>query len=279
MKSVIPIFTLLSFVAFTNLFGQSSNTLLGKFNVEKDILFGHFDCKTDVDDLHTIAAFATLLSKSEFSDVNFHAVAGAYGTQKGLYVPPNDLFQLAFGHKWSDAHENFDQALKEAKMKAETVLNDGGDLWIAEAGQSDFSAALVKGIKKDLPDLDSKTRIHIVQHSNWNEKVTSPDDLQYVNDHTDYHKIPDGNAVGNGTPGFKTETAVNWQELVKDNHKVEIWNLAIKLGNQYNGKDDRYLNTAIDAGGLDFSDLSETCWIFGLQDIKDAQAYFEYVAK
>jgi len=49
---------------------------------------------------------------------------------------------------------------------------------------------------------------------------------------------------------------------------IEIWNLAISIGNKYNGKDGRYVNEAISAGGLDFSDLAEVCWILGYKTLR-----------
>ena len=76
-----------------------------------DLLLAQFDCKTDVDDLHSVAALSTLLSNSDFSRIKYHAVAGTYGTQEGLYVPPNELFQLAFGNSWTDAHKNLESAI------------------------------------------------------------------------------------------------------------------------------------------------------------------------
>ena len=236
----------------------------GRFNIEKDLLLAQFDCKTDVDDVHSAAALITVLSNSDFSKVKYHAIAGTYGTQEGLYVPPNDLFQLAFGKNWTDAHNNLESAVKKVKVIAESTLKSGGNIWIAEAGQSDFSAALVRAIQADLPNVKTSQRIHVVQHSDWNEQVTSPESLQFVKQNTNYHKIADGNVVGNGTPGFRSPECKNWKNKLKDSRLVEIWKLAIDIGNKYNGKEGRYNNAAVEAGGLDFSDFSETCWIFGL---------------
>ena len=39
------------------------------------------------------------------------------------------------------------------------------------------------------------------------------------------------------------------------------------------------INEAISAGGLDFSDHSEVCWILGLQDIKDTEEFFNLYAQ
>ncbi len=245
-----------------------------QFNVEKDLLLAQFDCKTDVDDLHSVAAFITLMSHSSFLEINYHGVAGTYGIQEGLYVPPNELFQLAFGDNWTDAHENFEAAVEKVKTIAEKTLADGGNIWIADAGQSDFSAALVKALRNSLPELKASERIHVVQHSDWNEKVTSPESLQFVKQQANYHKIPDGNAVGNGTPGFRSPGYKNWKTQLKDPHLLKIWQLAIALGNKYNGKEGRYNNQAIAKGGVDFSDVSETCWILGLENIKDTAEFF-----
>ena len=245
------------------------------FNSKNDLLLVQFDCKTDVDDLHAIAAFATLMANEQFQDINFHAVAGTYGTQGGLYVPPNELMQLAFGKNWTDANNNISGAVKKVKPMVKKILKKGGDVWIAEAGQSDFSAALIKAVLNELPTIDSKKHIHIVQHSDWNEKVTSPEALKYVKMHTDYPKIPDGNAVGNGTPGFRDPNFNQWESLIKDQHLKEIWQLAVNLGIKYNGEAGRYNNEAVKAGGLDFSDLAEVCWILKIEKIVDCNHFFE----
>lgn len=281
MKLWLVFFTVLitSSVSFRYLDSPSlKSTYLKGFNIKKDLLLAQFDCKTDVDDLHTVAAFYTLMASPKFSAIKYHAVAGTYGVQKGLYVPPNDLFQLAFGENWTDAHADFKGAVEKVMSIVKTTLENKGDVWIAEAGQSDFSAALVKMIQSNLPKVNIGRRIHIVQHSNWNEKVTSSDALAFVKENTDYQKIPDGNAVANGSPGFRSPD-VKWENKVTDANIKEVWELAVSLGLKYNGKEKRYNNKAVAAGGLDFSDLAETCWILGIQDIKDANHFFELYAQ
>ncbi len=246
----------------------------GNFNIEKDLLLVQFDCKTDVDDLQTAAGLATLLSNPQFSKINYHAIAGTYGIQEGLYVPPNSLFQLAFGDNWTDAHENLEAAVEEVKILMKTTLANQGDIWIAEAGQSDFTAKLIKALQSDLPDISTSQRIHVVQHSDWNEKSTSPESLEFVKKNADYNKIPDGNESGNGTPGFRSPEYTQWKSKLSYTKLTEIWQLAIDISNEYNGKEGRYNNEAISDGGLDFSDLVEVCWILGLQNIKDTEHFF-----
>ena len=268
---------LLAFIVIT-LYSSSEAQLIGKFNIEKDLFLAQFDCKTDVDDIYSIAGVATMLADPRFSNVKYHAVAGAYGIQEGLYVPPNDLFKIAFGSHWSDAHSNFKQALSEVTKLVTNTLEDGGDIWIAEAGQSNFSASLIKNIKTISPSIKTKSRIHIVQHSDWNENNTSPDDLTYVKENTDYIKIPDGNTIGNGSPGFSTEEKVNWKKYITDSRRKNIWEKAIEIANKYNGKDGRYKNPAIAKGGMDFSDVSESCWIFGFNHLKNVEDFFKEFA-
>ncbi len=265
---------LLTLVPPLNILAQSP-----RIDIEKDLLLVQYDCKTDVDDLHSVAAFRTIITHDAYTDLTFHAVAGSYGFQEGLYVPPNELFELAFGDKWSDAHTNFEKAVQQVKQKVLSTLKNKGDIWVAEAGQSDFTAAMVKAVQTALPDIKTNERIHVVQHSDWNENVTTPELLAFVKNNTDYHKIPDGNAIDNGTPGFRSPEPVKWKSLVNDPVLINVWDLAIQLGLKYNGKEGRYNNEAVASGGLDFSDTAEVCWMLGLENIRDAKAFFEYFGK
>lgn len=253
----------------------SSIKQTARFNIEKDLYLAQFDCKTDIDDIHSIAGVATMLSDSRLSNVKYHAVAGTYGIQEGLYVPGNELFEFAFGNHWSDAHSDLQQALSEVTKLVANTLNEDGDIWIAEAGQSDFSASLIKKIKNTFHSIKTKSRIHIVQHSNWNENNTTADNLSYVKENADYIKIPDGNIVGNGSPGFYSEEKVNWRNYITDSKLINIWEKAFEIANKYNGQDGRHNNLAIANDGMDFSDVSETCWIFGFNQLKDIEEFFK----
>lgn len=274
MRSLVFLILLIFMGCKSTTVGQQPDTA-DRFRIGKDLLLAQFDCKTDVDDLHSVAAFATLMAQPEYTQVDYHAVAGTYGTQDGLYVPPNDLFRLAFNENWSDAHANRPAALLKVKELVKKTLDGGGNIWIADAGQSDFSALLIQAIQQERPELDTQSRFHVVQHSKWNESVTTPSLLSFVRKNASYHKIPDGNAVGNGTPGFNTPGYEKWKSQLKDPRLLAIWHLAVSLGNQFNGRDGRYNNKAIASGGLDFSDLSETCYILGLETIRDTAEYFE----
>lgn len=247
---------------------------LGYFVPGRDLYLPQFDSKTDVDDLHSVAAVATLIRDPRFSSVDYHAVAGAYGIQEGLYVPSPELFAQSFGNHWSDAHGNRQQALEHVVALIGTTLEKGGHVWVSEAGQSDFTADWLAQIRATFPDVDTKGRIHVVQHSDWNESVTDPKKLAYVKEHAQYNKIADGNAEGNGTPGFNSPDGHLWDEVLGSAETGEIWRIARDLANKYNGAENRYLNESIAAGGMDFSDTAESCWVFGFEGLADADAFF-----
>lgn len=257
----------------------SEDKTLGKFNLDKDLFLAHFDSKTDVDDIHSIAATATVLADKRFQKVNYYAVAGAYGDQEGLYVPAPKLFELAFGKRWVNAHTHYEEALAVVVSKVAETLQQSGNIWIAEAGQSNFTADVIRAIKQQHPNIDTKTRIAVVQHSQWNEEVTNPEDLSYAKNNSAYHKIPDGNGRNNGTPGFKSEQMPDWRTYIKNPRLVSIWQLALAIANKYNAVEGRYNNTAIAAGGIDFSDVSEMSWIFGFDTLKDDAEFFKEFAQ
>ncbi|NLZ95375.1 MAG: hypothetical protein GX921_06075, partial [Bacteroidales bacterium] len=133
-KTLLYIVTVISLLAFSCNSSDKTPSQLGHFNAEKDLLLVQLDCKTDVDDLQTAAGLATLMSNSEFSEINYHVVTGAYGIQGGLYLSPNSLLELAFKNNWTDAHENFESAIEQVKLFVEATLENEGDIWIAEAG-------------------------------------------------------------------------------------------------------------------------------------------------
>lgn len=252
-----------------------ADTVIGNFNTERDLFIPQFDSKTDVDDVHSVAGVATMLKAPQLANVDYHAVAGAYGIQDGLYVPSPELFKLAFGTRWSDAHRDHDQAVEEVAQRVSKTLQNGGHVWVAEAGQSDFTADWLKQVRESHPSIETGMHVHVVQHSDWNESAASPDKLAYVRQNANYHKIADGNDIGNGTPGFKAESEPLWLQATMPGEVGDIWRMARSIADQYNGVEERYNNETIAAGGMDFSDVSESCWIFGFEGLHDAEAFFQ----
>ena len=66
IKSFVGILVILS-----TLVSFSSNSAEPTFDIEKDLLLLNFDLKTDVDDVHTIAALDLILLSDEFKNLNY----------------------------------------------------------------------------------------------------------------------------------------------------------------------------------------------------------------
>ncbi|XPF95728.1 RICIN domain-containing protein [Colwellia sp. RE-S-Sl-9] len=248
---------------FSDVNSDGSSDILGRFDKSKDLLLCNYDGKPDEDDLHSVAGLATMLSDARFSGVQIHCTAGAYGIQGGTFLEENNLFNLAFGDRWASAHNNYNNAVDQAYNKVATTLNAGGDIWVAEAGQSDFTADVVRKVKSEMPSINTNNRIHVVQHSDWNEDQTTPADLTYTKNNTDYNKIADGNSQGNGTPGLASTDGGEWTRATSDTQVGPVWTEARAAALRWMGIN--WDNEKIKSGGMDFSDTVEPMWIFGFE--------------
>ena len=251
---------------------QPASTALGLFDPTKDLLISNFDSKPDVDDLHAIAALSTVLRSAPFDEIQYVAVAGAYGTQGGEYIEAPVLFELAFGDAWLDAHNHRDATIAALADRVIQTLDAGGEVWVQDAGQSDVSSDTVKQVAARRPDLETKSTYHVIQHSDWNESVTAPDKLQTLKQLADYRRIPDGNAVGNGSPGYVSEDASLWQAILTHPDFGPVWTEAKTIADTRN-PDAAYVNPAVAKGGLDFSDTAEVAFILGFNEMLGVEAF------
>ncbi len=261
------------------------NGFPGLFDPERDIFFAFYDNRPDADDIHSQAGVATLLADQRFQGVDFYSVLGTYGKQGGAFLNSSTVMNLCFGAaNWSNAHPkdgpNWVQSLSDTLARSLDTFDRDGDIWIMEAGQSDFSADLVRLIKQERPALDLTQRMHIVQHSAYNEKETTPADLAYVQANTDYQKIPDGNSGGNGSPQLRTNSAQNWALATSLPEVGPCWAEARRVADENNfSGNGHYENPAIEAGGFDFSDVVEATWIFGFNSLTNVDAFFDEFPK
>ncbi|MDX1459804.1 MAG: hypothetical protein R3348_01995 [Xanthomonadales bacterium] len=247
----------------------SSARQIGLFDPARDLLVANYDSKPDVDDLQAVAGLGTVLRHPDFICVEFIAIAGAYGTQAGTFLPATELFNLAFGDRWLDAHYDRENTVAQLSSRMRETIAAGGKVWVAEAGQSDVTAAAVRMLPEPM-----WTRVNVVQHSFWNESQTSPDAMQLVVYNTRYHRVQDGNFPDNGSPDFNTNDGSYWKPLLSDPHIGPIWREAKRLSDLYNPVAE-YVNPAIAAGGLDFSDTVEIAYIFGFDDIDGVGEFLE----
>lgn len=248
---------------------------MGEFNPSRDVFIGHFDSKPDVDDLHTIAAVGSLLKHPDFACVEAVGVAGAYGTQGGEYIASSALFDLAFGERWLDGHADREATVGLQADLITDTLTRGGDVWIMIAGQADIAADALILAMQEQPDLPYKMHLHLIQHSDWNESVTSPEKLALVQTETDYRKIPDGNFPGNGSPDYTDPNGDLWAEILADPDIGPLWAEAKRLADTHNPTA-AYVNPAVAAGGFDFSDTAEMAHVFDLQDLGTVETFFDY---
>ncbi|QBG48529.1 hypothetical protein EGM51_14375 [Verrucomicrobia bacterium S94] len=250
------------------------------FDADRDLLIAQYDSKPDPDDLHAQAAAGCMLRHPDWKNVKVFAVAGAYGIQKGNYMDSSALFTMVFGEKnkgWTDAHNERDASVERIKKRAEAVLNKGGKVWVAEAGQSNITADWVKVLIDDgMNEAIVKTRVIVVQHSKWNEDQTDAADLAYVKQKTTYFALDDGNApfgeTGWGdrgdysTPEFRNKSTEYMQSAKRSaNPKASAyWTEAERIIDHYYPEGFPHEWSFIKPGGVDFSDTVEIWWI--LQD-------------
>ena len=183
------------------------------FSPERDLLSLHYDHAPDKDDGHSAVADRCILETEFGCDwIKDHvvAVSGAYGKNAPRFNDKSDAVMDATWHDcggWIDAHADHDQAVKQLVERWRNCLQNGGDVWVKEGGQSDITADVVRVIRAELRDMDTTKRIHVVQHSDWNENQTTDAALDYTKTHTDYIRIKDANAylnVQGGDRAFET---------------------------------------------------------------------------
>lgn len=170
------------------------------FQPKIDLLSLHYDHAPDKDDGLSAAADRTLL-QSLFGEAwlagHTVAVSGAYGNNAERFDPESDAVMDAVwtdeAGGWLSAHDDRDGTVTTLEQRWRDTLVAGGDVWVKEGGQSDLTAAVVRRIHGNLPSVRTTRRIHVVQHSNWNEQLSDRDDLAFVQKHTDYQRIPDAN--------------------------------------------------------------------------------------
>lgn len=235
---------------------------IGLFDLARDLLIANYDSKPDVDDLQAVAALGSVLKHPDFACISFIATHGAYGIQGGTFLPAADLFNLAFDDNWLDAHQRRESTVSALAERMRATIDGGGKVWVAEAGQSDVTAAAISLVPKQM-----WRHVNVVQHSFWNESQTSPAAIESVVYNTTYHRVQDGNFSGNGSPAFNTKEALHWNALLSSPHVGPIWREAKRLSDQHNPVAE-YVNPAVAAGGLDFSDTVEIAYIFGFADMQ-----------
>jgi len=235
------------------------------FNRDRDLVAIHFDHAPDRDDGH--AAVAALMVRDKLG-LNVQVVAGAHGFyNRDRYDFESERVMAAvWGSEWLNAHSNRAGAIDQAVNRWSSVLAAGGSVWIAEGGQSDFTASVVRRINSSHSELNTRQRIHLIQHSDWNEDHALAEDLNYVRNNTRYVKIADGNDP-NSTADFRFESHNNGEFVAR------------AQSSSYSSQWAAAFNYLTPAEKLDFSDTVELMHILGLgtdviRDVNEFGNYF-----
>ncbi len=239
------------------------------FNKTKDILVAQFDSAPDPDDIQAQAALGSILAHTDYQDVNFYAVQGAIGTQGyGKFIDSDALFNMAFGTgNWTDAKADWSGSVTRIKNKVKPILQNGGKVWVQEAGQSNITADWIAALLNDgVAASTVKANVIVVQHSQWNIDKTTPSDLSYVQSKATWQRIDDGNKdpqYGDpaypDTPGYKTTDKSFLQAALNSpNAKAkQLWTEAKRVTDGAGVEDWPHIGS----GGLDYSDCVENWWI------------------
>jgi len=248
LPSRFETFPLLSRLLLSCLLFTCSVVAHADYVQDRDLISLHYDHAPDRDDGHaTVSALDVVSSYG----IQPHVVSGAYGQKnKNSYQNGAEaVMRATWGSNWVNAHNNKNNAANNTANVWLSTLDNGGDIWVAEGGQADFTAAVIKKIKSDRAGLNTKQRIHVVQHSTWNENQSTNQDLNYVKANTDYIKIADGNGA-NGTADLNQKNA-NFVNKAKASRFGSAWRAAFNYLDPINKK-------------LDFSDTVELLHILGI---------------
>ncbi len=267
MKTRIRI--LLLMVILTT-FAEANAQQRPSFNKSKDILIAQFDSKPDIDDIHAQAALGSMLAHDDLKNVKYYAVAGAIGTQGGRFIDSDALFNMAFGNNWTDADANWSASVNKIKNKVIPILQNGGKVWVQEAGQSDITADWIAEVLKTVNAATVKSNVIVVQHSKWNEDKTTNSDLRYVKNKAKYFAIDDGNAPDGaswgdrgpwGTPEYRNKNK-SWINRAKSSPNAKAKQLWIEADRVIQNHNHFPSHSHISSGGVDYSDCAENWWIF-----------------
>lgn len=216
---------------------------IGLFDPATDLLVVHLDF-AHTDD--ALAALATQAVADEYGVATL-AVAGT-ADPSGAYAHPHAaVMNAAWGSAWLDASADRSAAVVQATQRWVAALDAGGDIWMAEGGVSDFTAEVVATVRSARPDIDTSSRVHVVQHSQRNHAETLAAARSEVVATTDYVWIDDGNS-GNGTADL-AETSSEFVSAALGGPSAAAWS----VGFDQHAADD-----------LDFSDTVAVLHIFGI---------------
>ncbi len=237
--------------------------LASPFDPERDLLSLHYDHAPGLDDAHAAVASRAI---SLWLGIQPHVVSGTYGygNKREYNSGSEKVMRDAWGGDWHNAHADRGGALSATVTAWLATIDGGGTIWIAEGGQSNFTADVIREIKARRPGLDTRLSIQLVQHSDFNETATADKDLAYVKAETTYTRIADGNKVNATADLDKNDDSFRRKAL--NSSLGATWRSAFEYTSDWNNR-------------ADFSDTVEVLHILGVgtdivADTDDFADYF-----
>jgi hypothetical protein len=245
------------------------------FDKQKDFLLLNNDTQSDPDDIQAIAAVGSFLTHPDLCGINYFGVIGTNRGGNSDFLPRSvELAKLIYGTEnvdWANANKDFGNRIAARDLVVNLVkpiIDNGGKLWVCEAGQADFTYDVLLKLKElGVTETKFKTQVIIVQHSEGNEKTSDQTKLTYLKANTNYKKIDDGNLGGNSTPAYvsNSKTFLTDAKSTKNLNTITrgYWKLADDIITAWNLIND-HKNNVLRNGGVDFSDAVEFWYIFKL---------------
>ena len=223
-----------------------SSIAYADFSIDSDLISLHYDHAPDRDDAHAAVAGLMVASSIGFRP---HVVSGAYGdANKSRYNPRSEnVMDAVWPSYWLNAHSHYADTLQLTVSAWIATLRNGGSIFVAEGGQSDFTADVVRQIQA-FEAIETRTRITVVQHSQWNEDHTSETDLRYVKENTNYIRLDNGNHTNNSAN--LNQKSSSFVKKARDGNFANQWAIAF----DYLDPNEK----------LDFSDTVELLYILGI---------------
>lgn len=168
------------------------------FDRSEDLVALHFDFAPGLEDAHAAAAARELVTRYR---LNALVVSGTHGLNGDQYKPGSEKAMNAIWGQdgWINADSDRSAAVGKIAFHWRKTLEAGGDIWVAEGGPSDVTAAVVRRLNKILPAVDTSKRIHVVHAGGWDQRQTTPAELTFIQEASNFITVDDGNSGDNDT--------------------------------------------------------------------------------
>ncbi len=154
-------------------------------------------------------------------------VAGTQDVSSSRYVQEyGTVMAAAWGSGWLDAATDRAGAVATAADRWLQTVDSGGVVRVAEGGVSDFTADVVREVRRRRPALETAAVIQVVHHNQNNEDSTRPGDLELVRTSTAYVRIDDGNSA-NDTADLNAPSSAFVSAALSGRH-ADAWSVAFE---------------------------------------------------